>query len=256
MPKRATPEAREAGAGSGQVWVTRTEPGASRLAVALRADGHRVLAAPVLTIAPSDEPPPPGGFDFALFVSEHAVCCAAAAGWRQAAWAHCPTAAIGGAGEAALRRHGVEPCLQSLADARAVTRALPTAPMRCLIVKGEGGRQLLQDWLRRNGGIVVEWNVYRRSRAAPNIAGKRVGTIVVSSAEGLTAAAKVWFAAGGDPAVRLLVPSSRVARRAAGLGFRTIVVTLGANAGAVVAALGAGAGDHSSPDQPPASSSV
>ena len=249
MPKQAVPGADEAGAGSGQVWVTRTEPGASRLAAALRAHGHRVLTAPVLTIAPSGEPPPRGCFDFVLFVSENAVRRAAAAGWRQADWADCPTAAIGSAGEAALREHGVEPCLRALADARAVTAALPAAPKRCLIVKGEGGRRVLQDWLRQHGAAVVEWNVYRRRQAAPNVASEPIGTIVASSGDGLAAAAKVWFAADGDPAVRLLVPSQRIARKAVRLGFRTIVVTLGASAGAVVAALG-----QHSPGQPLASS--
>lgn len=248
MPKQAVPGADEAGAGSGQVWVTRTEPGASRLAAALRVHGHRVLTVPVLTIAPSGESPPRGCFDFVLFVSENAVRCAAAAGWRQTAWADCPAAAIGSAGEAALREHGVKPCLQALADAHAVTVALSAAPKRCLIVKGEGGRQVLQDWLRRNGAAVAEWNVYRRRRVAPNIVASSIVTVVASSGEGLAAAAKVWFAAGGDPAARLLVPSERIAREAARLGFRTIVVTLGAGAGAVVAALG-----QHSPDQPLAS---
>lgn len=248
MPKQAIPGADDAGTGSGQVWVTRTKPGASRLAAALRTHGHRVLTAPVLDIAPSGEPPPAGCFDFVLFVSENAVRCAAAAGWRQAAWADCPTAAIGSAGEAALREHGVAPCLRSLADAHAATLALPTAPKRCLIVKGEGGRQVLQDWLRGHGASVAEWNVYRRRRVAPNIAAETIGTIVASSGEGLAAAAKAWFAAGGDPAARLLVPSERIAREASRLGFRTIVVTLGASAGAVVAALG-----QHGPEQPLAS---
>lgn len=246
MPKQAVLGADEVG--SGQVWVTRTEPGASRLAAALRTHGHRVLTAPVLTIAPSGEPPPRGCFDFALFVSENAVRCAAAAGWRQADWADCPTAAIGSAGEAALREHGVEPCLRALADACAVTVALAAAPKRCLIVKGEGGRRVLQDWLRRHGAAVVEWNVYRRRQVPASIAGEPIDTIVASSGEGLAAAAKVWFAADGDPAVRLLVPSQRIAREAARLGFRTIVVTLGASAGAVVAALG-----QHGPEQPLAS---
>ena len=220
-----------------RVWVTRTEPGAGRLAAALRQEGHGVLLASVLAIVPTGAPAPPGRFDFVLFVSEHAIRCAAAGGWRQAEWAESPCAAIGDVGEAALRDRGIAPCLAGLADAAGVVAALPKAPGRSLIVKGEGGRQLVQNWLRRHGGSVREWNVYRRRRRTPDIRDQAIDAIVAGSGDGLAAIAAVWLGDRRDPGVRLLVPSSRVARQAAGLGFRNIVVTLGAKAGSVVAAL-------------------
>ena len=220
-----------------RIWVTRTQPGADRLAAALRNAGHDVHVAPVLAISPTSQPPPEGRFDFVLFVSEHALRCAAAGGWRDAAWAHCPSAAIGRVGEAMLREFGIVPCLNGLADAKSVTTALPNTPQRSLIVKGQGGRQLLQNWLRDRGSTVVEWDVYRRRSTAPNMAGEAMDAIVVASAEGLVATAEAWFAANGDPAVRLFVPSERIARCAARLGFGNIVVTLGANAEATVAAM-------------------
>ena len=221
-----------------RIWVTRTEPGAGRLAAALRREGHRVLPAPVLAIVPSHAPPPRGRFDFVLFVSEHAIECAVACGWRQTEWASSPSAAIGGGGEAALRAVGVVPWLTGLADASGVVAALPRAPGRSLIVKGEGGRQVVQRWLRGQGGCVREWDVYRRRRTAPCIGDEAIDAIVAGSGTGVAAVAAIWFAAKRDPAVRLLVPSPRVARQAAGLGFRNVVATLGANANSVVAALG------------------
>lgn len=205
--------------------------------MALRDAGHKAHVAPVLAILPTGRPPPDGCFDFVLFVSEHALRCAAAGGWRDAAWAHCPSAAIGRIGEATLREFGVVPCLSDLENAKSVTATLAEAPQRSLIVKGQGGRQLLQNWLREHGGTVVEWDVYRRHSTAPNMVGEAVDAIVVASAEGLVATAEAWFAANGDPAVRLFVPSERIARQAARLGFGNIVVTLGANAEATVAAV-------------------
>ena len=223
--------------GTVRVWVTRTQPGADRLAAALRNAGHEAHVAPVLAISPTGHAPPEGCFDFVLFVSEHALRCAAAGGWRNAAWAHCPSAAIGRIGEATLREFGVVPCLGGLDNAKSVTATLAEAPQRSLIVKGEGGRQLLQNWLRDHGGTVVEWDVYRRQPTAPDMAGEAVDAIVVASADGLVATAEAWFAANGSPAVQLFVPSERIARRAARLGFGNIVVTLGANAEATVAAM-------------------
>ena len=220
-----------------RVWVTRTQPGADRLAAALRDAGHEAHVAPVLAISPTGQPPPEGCFDFVLFVSEHALRCAAAGSWRDAAWAHCPSAAIGRIGEATLREFGVVPCLSGLENAESVTTALAETPQRSLIVKGQGGRQLLQNWLRDHGGMVVEWDVYQRQSTAPDMAGEALDAIVVASAEGLVATAEAWFAANGDPAVRLFVPSERIARQAARLGFGNIVVTLGANAEATVAAM-------------------
>ena len=220
-----------------RIWVTRTQPGADRLAAALRDAGHEAHVAPVLAISPTGQAPPDGCFDFVLFVSEHALRCAAAGGWRDAAWAHCPSAAIGRMGEATLREFGVVPCLRGIENAKSVTTALVETPQRSLIVKGQGGRQLLQNWLRDRGGTVVEWDVYRRQSTTPNMTGEAVDAIVVASGEGLVATAEAWFAANGDPAVRLFVPSERIARRAARLGFGNIVVTLGANAEATVAAM-------------------
>ena len=77
-----------------RVWITRTEPGATRLAAAVEQLGFTALKAPVLRIEPCCAKPPQGPFDFALFVSEHAVVHAAANGWRHAPWRGCPTAGM------------------------------------------------------------------------------------------------------------------------------------------------------------------
>ena len=220
-----------------RAWITRTEPGASRLAAALQQLGIGVFVAPVLRIEHRHAEPPQDSFDFALFVSEHAVVHAASNGWRQAPWRDCPTAAIGTAADVALREHGVAPCLPPQANAASVLRALRSAPARAIVVKGEGGREVLQQELRQRGGSVAEWNVYRRAAADVNIAGEKVDAIVVGSGEGAAIVANVWFADGRGPTVPLLAPSERVAKLAARSGFANVVVTLGANPKAVAAAL-------------------
>ena len=220
-----------------RVWITRTEPGATRLATEIRRLGLATFKAPVLRIEPRRIEPPQGPFDLALFVSEHAVAHAARNGWAQAPWRGCPTAAIGASASDALRQHGIEPCLAAVADAASVFDALTAVPRRTLIVKGQGGRDVLQRTLRQHGGTVVEWDVYRRVAANPDLAGQDVDAIVAGSGAGVRAIAKIWFAAGRDAATPLLAPSPRVAELAAQAGFENVVVTLGASAAAVGTAL-------------------
>ena len=207
------------------------------MAAAIEQLGLTAFKAPVLRIEPCRAKPPPGPFDFALFVSEHAVVHAVANGWLRAPWHSCPTAAIGAAASATLRDHGVAPCMAAQADAADVLRALPALPHTTLIVKGEGGRDLLQRKLRCAGGTVVEWDVYRRTVVKPDLADEDIDAIVASSGEGARAIANIWFSAGRSARVPLLVPSQRVAEVAAQAGFDNVVVTLGANPTAVGAAL-------------------
>ena len=219
-----------------RIWVTRTEPGAERLATRLADQGYAVFKAPVLDIEPAAPPPPRGGFDFVLFVSAHAVTHAFANGWT----GHCGVgvvAGIGGSAEDALRQRGIEPGLAGLADAVDALAKLPSLPPRTLIVKGEGGRDAVQNWLRARGGTVVEWDVYRRVPATPRVHGQQVDVIVAASGEGLPTIGRIWFADGRSTGVPLLVPSARVAEVAAACGFENVVETGGASDQAVLATL-------------------
>ena len=219
-----------------RIWVTRTEPGAGRLSRRLTCAGHAVLNAPVLHIEDTSNAAPPGCFDFVLFVSSHAVERAFATGWDPALPAGV-AAGIGGAAETALRRRGIRTKLCGLADAAAVTRALATPPPRTLIVKGEGGRDVVQNWVRSHGASVAEWDVYRRVPARPALGDEGIDAIVAASGEGVREIAALWFAHRRSGSVPLLVPSSRVADLAFESGFDNAVVTAGAADDAVVAAL-------------------
>ena len=216
-----------------RIWVTRTEPGATRQAAALAARGFGVLKVPVLGIEPLQTGQPEGSFDVVIFVSEHAVACAAANGWRTGS-----AMPIGTATAQALLAYGVEPGWPAQANAQGVVDVLaPSPPRRVLVVKGLGGRTTLQDWLRTRKRTVVEWDVYRRVPLDAAISGERVDAIVASSGDGLRVVEQLWFAERRDARLPLLVPSERVADLAKTMGFERVVVTAGAGSSAVVEAL-------------------
>ncbi len=219
-----------------RVWVTRTEPGASRLSRRLARAGYAALNAPVLYIEDTANPAPKGCFDFVLFVSAHAVERAFAAGWG-AALRPGVAAGIGAAAETALSSRDVRMRVCGLADAVAVTHALGTPPAWTLIVKGEGGRDVVQNWVRSHGASITEWDVYRRVPARPSLSDETIDAVVAASGDGLRELAELWFADGRNGSVPLLVPSSRVAGLAVAYGFDNAIVTDGAADDAVVAAL-------------------
>ena len=219
-----------------RVWVTRTEPGASRLSQRLACAGHAVLNAPVLRIEDTSNAAPEGCFDFVLFVSSHAVERAFASGWG-GALPPGVAAGIGAAAETALRSRGVRPRDCGWTDAAAVTRTLVTPPPRTLVVKGEGGRDVVQDWVRSHGASVAEWDVYRRVPAKPDLGDGGIDGIVAASGDGVREIAGLWFAGGRSGSVPLLVPSSRVADLAVASGFDNALVCRGATDDAVVATL-------------------
>ncbi len=216
-----------------RVWLTRTEPGATRQAVALAKRGFGVLKAPVLGIEPVCSPSPAGAFDVVVFVSEHAASGAVANGWTGG-----PALAIGDATATALEALGVAVVWPVQANARgAIDLVAPNPPARTLVVKGTGGTTALQDWLRVRGLTVVEWDVYRRVGLDVAISSEVVDAIVAGSGDGLRVVKELWFAGPRDARVPLLVPSDRVADLASAMGFEQVVVTAGAGTDAVLAAL-------------------
>ena len=198
--------------------------------------GYAVLIAPVLHIEDTSNPAPKGCFDLVLFVSAHAVERAFATGWG-AALRPGVAVGIGAAAETALSSRDVRIRVCGLADAMAVTHALGTPPARTLIVKGEGGRDVVQNWVRSHGASVAEWDVYRRVPARPDLGDDMIDAIVAASGDGLREIAELWFADGRSGSVPLLVPSSRVAGLAVACGFDNAIVTDGAADDAVVVAL-------------------
>jgi uroporphyrinogen-III synthase len=245
------------------VVVTRPTGQGEGLATALRALGARVLHLPLLAIEPPRNPEPAravlralAGARLAIFVSTNAVAGAfALLGPGARLPAGLEVAAVGAATAAALRARGVvrlhlpregfdSEALLALED----LQASAVAGQRVVIVRGEGGRELLGETLRARGARVEYAEVYRRARApiGPQAvetltAGAGVDALLLTSGEaathlleGLPAGARAAL----DRAV-LVVPSARVAELVRRLGHpRPAVVARDATDPAMVAALG------------------
>ena len=126
-----------------------------------------------------------------------------------------------------------------------LTEVLAQPAPRVLILRGEGGRELLAETLREQGATVDYLELYRRTMPAhpPGalmqlIREERLNAVLVSSGQGLTnlcdLAGAAWPQLSRLP---LLVPSARVAEQAREAGAIQIIDCRGASAAAVLAAL-------------------
>ncbi len=245
------------------VVVTRPEGQGDRLCRLLCAAGAEVLRLPVIAIAPPRDPAAardileqaPPGTPF-VFISSNAVeQMERVAPGLIARW-HGPLLAVGPATGDALRRLGGREVVLPAdgCDSEALLRLpLLSAPAVAgkvvVIVRGEGGRELLARELRRRGAEVRYAEVYRRVR--PDVdpspllrhweQGSRV-TLLITSIEGL----QNLFAMippERHPALRgslLLVASERIARAAREAGCERVVLSRGAGDAALLRALVAG----------------
>lgn len=219
------------------VWITRSEPGASRQAREIEAAGHRCVVAPVLRIEALPDAPPAGPYDLLIFVSEHAVQW----GLPRLDPGAALLLAVGARTAAALAERGQAARRPARADSEGLL-ALPeladVTGRRVLVVCGAGGRTLLVEELAARGARVDRFVCYRRQpvEAVPGEVGG-VDAIVAGSADGLSAIARIWSAASGSADVALLVPSARVQTHAVALGFRNVHDCGGADTAAVLQGL-------------------
>lgn len=158
------------------VLVTRPEPQAAPLALRLESEGARVFRLPAMDFEPHGDRPalraalgPLDRFRWVIFVSANAVKFGAflldgARGAR--------LAAVGPATAAALERAGQRVSLVPAggfdSEALLATPELnDVANCRVLIVRGDGGRELLGEELVRRGADVAYAEVYARRCARP-----------------------------------------------------------------------------------------
>ncbi len=178
-----------------------------------------------------------GGWDWALFTSTNAV----EHGWTAVAGsrvARC--AAVGRATARALeargRRVDARPESANSEGVLALPEFADVAGRRILIVKGSGGRDLLQHELVARGAQVLELAVYRRRLATPTPAAlhelqralaARGTWVAVTSTEVLEALLQLVVpeSRADLPDSALLVPGARVAAAARRLGWRGPIVT-------------------------------
>jgi len=212
--------------------VTRPRELAEPFARLLEQHGARAIVFPALEIQPLPPPPTLGriaDFDLVVFVSPSAVRVTLAALPRRL------TAAAIGAGTAReLERAGIGPVIAPVAGADSeALLALPQmhqlAGKRVLIVRGEGGRELLAQSLSERGARVEYAECYRRVRprtdAATLLAAWRRGEVhAVTVLSPQTLDNFLSMTGGALSAVPVFVPHERIARHARERGLREVIV--------------------------------
>jgi uroporphyrinogen-III synthase len=246
-----------------RVLVTRPRGRSETLAGAIRDAGGCVTEVPLLAVEPLD-PQRDGDtiartsnqlraldrYDAVIAISVNAVELGLR--WAAAYWPQWPAGlrwyGIGAAtAEALAQWHApVEPAAAGM-NTEALL-ALPTlqqiAGQRFLILRGIGGRETLALRLRERGAEVDYAECYRRTEPVLDAADRQrlaapFDAICVNSAETL---ANLWnnLPAEAQPRVctqALIVPSERVAERAAALGFTRTIIATNAGTPATLAAL-------------------
>ena len=151
-----------------------------------------------------------------------------------------------------LQPHGLQASCPSEGDDSEALLALPqldealrVPSPRVLIMRGEGGRELIAETLRQRGVTVDYLELYRRVRPqypagtlTRLIVQEHLNALLVSSAQGLDNLCQLAAGAWAELArLPLLVPSPRVAELARAAGARQVIDCRGASAAAVLTAL-------------------
>jgi len=175
--------------------------------------------------------------------------------WVSQYWPQAPEQpwfSVGAATAQILAEHGLDVSYPLSADDSEALLALPafTQAVTCsepkvLIVRGEGGREMLAERLRQLGAQVDYLELYRRTLPSypahtllERIKAERLNALVVSSGQGFEhlqqLAGDAWPQLSG---MTLFVPSPRVAQIARDAGAKNVVDCRGASAAALLAAL-------------------
>jgi len=233
------------------VVTTRPAGQAAGLARELAARGIEALNFPVIGIAATDPAPLRGvdlaAFDVAFFVSPNAVEQVCKVRPREQWPSSVCVATVGPASARVLAEHGFAQVIVPASgfDSEAVL-ALPEfaatvlAGARVLLLRGEGGRELLADTLRARGARVTQLDCYRRVCAAldPALLEARfergeLAALVFSASEGLRFFLEITGAAGRAmlAALPCFAPHPRICAALQAAGAECPILTAPGDAG-------------------------
>lgn len=233
-----------------RVLVTRPQAQAQSLADGITALGGQPIMLPLLDIAAVENPhvlhqqlTHLSEFDLVIFISPNAVQYGMAA--IAAAHASLPkkVATIGASSAQSLRELGVQnvlaPTLQSDSEALlALPELREMHAQRVMILRGDGGRELLGDTLTARGASVEYASCYQRSAAHVTVAallGARADVITITSSEALTYLRAMLDTHLALLATPLLVPHARIAALATQQGWQNVILTGAGDAGLLAA---------------------
>ena len=239
-----------------RILVTRPAAQAGKLIQMIAAKGGQAVLFPLLEIGPADDPRPLqravaqlDDYAMAIFISPNAIAFALPQMLAAGPWpASRVAAAIGQSSAAQLVEHGLANVVapQDRYDSEALLElpALQPAAVsgkRVLILRGNGGRELLGETLRQRGARVDAVSCYRRSAPADAasivalLRERRLDALTVSSSEGL----RNLLAMLDCGEMTLLqdlpffVPHRRIFEVAAEHGLRRVTLTAPADAGII-----------------------
>lgn len=221
------------------VVVTRPADDGSRTADLLRSSDWPVWVQPIIQIAPLAEDafsavPEFEPDDRVVFISANAVSYGLPLLEERLRCSGVKILAVGERTAANLRAAGLDVVVPSNANSEGLL-ALPElndlSGERVVIVKGDGGRQLLAEVLTARSAVVLEYVCYRRQvepidavTFAENLA--RVGRLIFQANSGETLKQLTeLLAAGGQPNLchePVVVPSARLASFATQLGWTSV----------------------------------
>ena len=239
-----------------RILVTRPADQAGELARMIAARGGQAVLFPLLEIGAVDDLSALrraidqlDDYAVAIFISPNAVAYSLPAILAARRWPAClRAAAIGPSTVAQLAAQGVAEviCPAGRFDSEALLElpafaASALAGKKILILRGDGGRELLAQTLHQRGARVDAVNCYRRSPptdGAPLVSllrNSRIDALTISSSEGLR---NLLALLDTDALARLrrlplFVPHQRIAQVAAELGLQRLVLSAPADAGIV-----------------------
>ena len=234
------------------VVLTRPQADSERLSQTLQGEGFQTQVVPIMTIEAipdAERALTPSLSDDALciFISANAVRCGLSQlGPELARFPDLTVIAVGKKTRDTLAAEGIDAQVPVRPDSEGLL-AMPalSAPdsREVVIVKGEGGRELLASELTRRGARVTEWACYRRCWPDVDVSElAEIGAGLIfqaSSGEMLSRLAELL--AGEGPAdlfqSTIIVPSDRVASLAVEMGWGQVILAEDASDDAFMRAL-------------------
>ena len=234
------------------VVLTRPQADSERLSEALQNEGFQTRVMPIITIEAiptAEQAPAPSLSDDALciFISANAVRFGLPQlGSALARDSDLTVIAVGNKTRDTLAAEGIQAQVPVRADSEGLL-AMPalSAPdsRDVVIVKGEGGRELLASELTGRGARVTEWACYRRCWPEVDVSGLieiSAGLIFQASSGEMVSRLSELLAGGGQADLfqsSIIVPSDRVARLATEIGWGQVIRAEDASDDAFIRAL-------------------
>ena len=234
------------------VVLTRPQADSERLSEALQNEGFQTRVMPIITIEAiptAEQAPAPSVSDDALciFISANAVRFGLPRlGSALARDSDLTVIAVGNKTRDTLAAEGIQAQVPVRADSEGLL-AMPalSAPdsRDVVIVKGEGGRELLASELTGRGARVTEWACYRRCWPEVDVSGLieiSAGLIFQASSGEMVSRLSELLAGGGQADLfqsSIIVPSDRVARLATEIGWGQVIRAEDASDDAFIRAL-------------------